>query len=64
MVNNMQMLFDFYEATMSNGLFAENKQDVTAYFDMFFRRVPDDGGFAIMAGLKQLIEYLENLHFT
>lgn len=64
MVNNMQMLFDFYEATMANGLFRENKQDVITYFDLFFRRVPDGGGFAIMAGLQQLIEYLENLHFT
>ncbi len=64
MVKNMQMLFDFYEATMSNGLFKENKHNEITYFDMFFRRVPDDGGFAIMAGLEQLIEYLENLHFT
>lgn len=64
MVKNMQMLFDFYEATMSNGLFKENKHNEITYFDMFFRRVPDNGGFAIMAGLKQLIEYLENLHFT
>lgn len=64
MVQNMQMLFDFYEATMSNGLFKEGKQDTVTYFDMFFRRVPDDGGFAIMAGLQQLIEYLENLRFT
>ncbi len=64
MVENMQMLFDFYEATMSNGLFQNGKHNTVAYFDMFFRRVPDEGGFAIMAGLEQLLEYLENLHFT
>ena len=55
MVKNMQMLFDFYEATMSNGLFKNGMQDTISYFDMFFRRVPDEGGFAIMAGLEQLI---------
>lgn len=64
MVKNMQMLFDFYEATMSNGLFKNGMHNTISYFDMFFRRVPDEGGFAIMAGLEQLIEYLENLTFT
>ncbi len=62
-VNNT-MLTDFYELTMANGYFELGKQDETAYFDMFFRQVPDGGGFAIMAGLEQLIDYLQNLSFT
>ena len=64
MVKDMQMLFDFYEATMSNGLFKNGMHNTVSYFDMFYRRVPDEGGFAIMVGLEQLIEYLENLKFT
>lgn len=61
---NLTLLTDFYEFTMSNGFFAEGMGDKIAYFDMFFRTVPDDGGFAIMAGVGQLIEYLKNLEFT
>ena len=61
---NLTMLVDFYEITMAHGYFEHDMQDQTAYFDLFFRRVPDDGGFAIMAGLQQLIEYLNNLYFT
>ncbi len=61
---NLTMLTDFYEFTMSHGFFAEGMGDKTAYFDMFFRTVPDDGGFAIMAGIEQLIDYLKNLEFT
>ena len=61
---NLTMLVDFYEYTMANGYFANGKKDTIAYFDMFFRKVPDNGGFAIMAGLEQVIEYLENLSFT
>lgn len=60
---NLTMLVDFYEFTMANGYFVNGYKDKIAYFDMFFRRVPDDGGFAIMAGLEQLIDYLENLSF-
>lgn len=60
---NLTMLADFYELTMANGYLAQDMQDRTAVFDMFFRRVPDDGGYAITAGLAQLVEYLENLHF-
>ncbi|MDF2533637.1 MAG: nicotinate phosphoribosyltransferase, partial [Clostridia bacterium] len=56
-------LTDFYELTMGNGYFVHDYKDKIAYFDMFFRRVPDDGGFAIMAGVQQLIEYLKNLKF-
>lgn len=61
---NLTMLTDFYEFTMANGFFAEGYKEKIAYFDMFFRRVPDDGGFAIMAGVEQLIEYLNELKFT
>ncbi|MBP2652895.1 MAG: putative nicotinate phosphoribosyltransferase [Firmicutes bacterium] len=60
---NFTMLTDFYEITMANGYFENGLKDKIAYFDMFFRKVPDDGGFAIMAGVEQLIEYLENLRF-
>ena len=60
---NLTLLTDFYELTMANGYFVHGFKDKIAYFDMFFRRVPDDGGFAIMAGLEQVIEYLENLKF-
>lgn len=58
------MLTDFYELTMANGYFEMGKEDEIAYFDMFFRKVPDDGGFAIMAGLEQVVKYLENLSFS
>ena len=61
---NLTMLTDFYEITMANGYFTNGYQDTIVYFDMFFRRVPDDGGYAIMAGVQQVVEYLENLHFT
>ena len=61
---NLTMLFDFYELTMANGYFKNGIGEKTAYFDMFFRKVPDKGGFAIMAGVEQMIEYLKNLKFT
>ena len=61
---NLTMLTDFYELTMSGGYFETKRAGQTAYFDLFFRRVPDDGGFAIMAGLEQVIEYLQDLKFT
>ena len=61
---NLTMLTDFYEITMANGYFANGYQDTIVYFDMFFRKVPDQGGFAIMAGVQQMIDYLKNLHFT
>lgn len=60
---NMSMLMDFYELTMSNGYFLDGMGDRVAYFDMFFRRVPEGGGYAIMAGLEQVIEYIEGLKF-
>ena len=60
---NLTMLTDFYEFTMANGYFEHGFADKIAYFDMFFRKVPDGGGYAIMVGVEQLIEYLENLEF-
>ena len=61
---NLTMLTDFYELTMANGYFETGMADNIAYFDMFFRRVPDGGGYAIMAGVEQLMAYLKNLKFT
>ncbi len=61
---NNTLLCDFYELTMANGYFELGKGDEIAYFDVFFRKVPDGGGFAIAAGLEQVIEYIETLHFT
>ena len=61
---NLTMLTDFYELTMANGYFANGYQNTICYFDMFFRKVPDNGGFAIMAGVEQLVDYLKNLRFT
>lgn len=61
---NLTMLTDFYELTMANGYFLNGKGDDITQFDMFFRTIPDNGGFAIMAGVEQLSQYLENLKFT
>ena len=61
---NLTMLTDFYEITMANGYFCSDMTEDTAYFDMFFRSIPDNGGYAVMAGLEQVIEYLKNLNFT
>ena len=61
---NLTMLCDFYQLTMSNGYFQTEMRDRICYFDVFFRRVPDKGGFAIAAGLAQVIEYIQNLHFS
>ena len=64
MKTNLSMLTDFYEFTMSNGYFKNGFKDKIVAFDMFFRRVPDNGGYAIMAGLEQMIEYIKKLSFT
>ena len=61
---NLTMLADFHEITMANGFLEHGMGEKTAVFDMFFRKVPDDGGFAIMAGVAQLVDYLKNLKFT
>jgi len=60
---NLTMLCDFYELTMGNGYFQNGYKDRITYFDVFFREVPDKGGFAICAGLDQVIEYIQDLHF-
>lgn len=61
---NYTMLVDFYELTMANGYFNSDKKNQITYFDMFFRSVPDKGGYAVAAGLATLIEYIKNLKFT
>ena len=60
---NYTLLCDFYELTMGNGYFKTGMDKQICYFDVFFRNVPDGGGFAIAAGLEQVIDYIENLHF-
>jgi len=61
---NLSMLCDYYELTMGNGYYECGYSDKITYFDVFFRRVPDGGGFVIAAGLEQVIDYIEQLHFT
>ncbi len=64
MIDNkkLELVADFYEFTMANGYLLKDMNDI-AYFDVFFRKIPDDGGYAIMAGLEQVIEYVSNLKF-
>lgn len=64
MMRNLTMLMDYYELTMANGYFVNGFKDKIACFDMFYRRNPDNGGFVVSAGLEQLMEYIENMHFT
>ena len=61
---NLSLLCDYYELTMSNGYFKKGMADRIAYFDVFFRTVPDGGGFAVAAGLEQVVDYINNLHFS
>ncbi len=61
---NLTMLCDFYELTMSNGYFNSGMKDRICYFDVFYRKCPDGGGFAIAAGLEQIVHYIEDLHFS
>ena len=61
---NLTMLCDYYELTMANGYFKTDIKDKTVYFDVFYRNNPDNGGYAIAAGLEQIIEYIRDLHFT
>lgn len=63
-VRNLTMLVDFYELTMANGYLENGLTDTLTCFDLFFRRVPDQGGLAIFAGLEQVVEFLRNLRFT
>ena len=60
---NLTMLCDYYELTMSNGYFANGMKDKIVYFDVFYRENPDKGGYAIFAGLEQIVEYIKDLHF-
>ena len=60
---NLTMLCDFYELTMGNGYFADGMKDRICYFDVFFRDVPDQGGYAVAAGLEAIVDYVRNLHF-
>ena len=61
---NVSMMMDLYELTMANGYFKQEQQSCRVAFDVFFRRNPDGGGFSIFAGLEQILEYLEGLHFS
>jgi nicotinate phosphoribosyltransferase len=60
---NLTLLTDFYELTMANGYLESDMAEDIAYFDLFFRQIPDNGGFAVMAGLEQVVQYLQDLHF-
>lgn len=60
MNNKLELVADFYEFTMSNGYFVKNMNNSLAYFDVFFRRIPDEGGYVIVAGLEQVINYIKN----
>ena len=60
---NISMLMDFYEMTMAHGYFTQHENTDRVAFDVFFRRNPDKGGFAIFGGLEQIVEYILNLHF-
>ena len=64
MRTNLTLLTDFYEITMANGYFDHGISEKIAYFDLYFRKNPDDGGYAIMAGVEQVVHYLKNLSFT
>lgn len=61
---NLTMVMDLYELTMANGYFNDGNMQTKVAFDVFYRRNPDKGGFAIFAGLEQIVEYIENLHFS
>ncbi len=61
---NLTMLCDFYELTMANGYFEKGMRDKIVYFDVFYRQNPDNGGFAIVAGLEQIVEYINDLRFS
>ena len=60
---NLTMLCDYYELTMSNGYFVNGMREKIVYFDVFYRNNPDNGGYAVVAGLEQIIEYIKDLHF-
>ncbi len=61
---NLTMVMDLYELTMANGYFNGGDMESRVAFDVFYRKNPDRGGFAIFAALEQIVEYIENLHFS
>jgi nicotinate phosphoribosyltransferase len=61
---NLTMLVDFYELTMGNGYLKCGINDRITYFDVFYRNNPDGGGYAVAAGLEQIVDYINDLHFT
>ena len=61
---NLTMVMDLYELTMANGYFNDGDKTARVAFDVFYRKNPDRGGFAIFAGLEQIVEYIEDLHFS
>ena len=61
---NLSLLCDFYEFTMSNGYLENGLDEQISYFDVFFRKVPDDGGFVVASGLNSIINYIQNLKFS
>lgn len=63
-IRNLTLLSDFYEFTMANGYYENEMKDTVAVFDAFYRKNPDGGGYAIFAGLNDIISYIKNLHFT
>lgn len=63
-MHSLELVSDFYEFTMSNAYLQKKMQNKIAYFDVFFRRIPDNGGYAIVAGLESIITYIQNLKFT
>ena len=63
MKRNLSMVMDFYEMTMSNGYFKNEDKETRVVFDVFYRKNPDNGGFAIFTGLEQIVEYIQELHF-
>ena len=62
--DKLALFTDFYELTMGNGYLVSEMEEKIAYFDVFFRKIPDNGGYAIFAGLEQIINYIENLKFS
>ena len=61
---DLELVSDFYEFTMSNAYLQKKMENKMAYFDVFFRRIPDGGGYAIAAGLESIIDYVQHLKFT
>ena len=63
-MRNLTLLTDLYELTMMQGYFENEDVNQTVIFDMFYRSNPEGNGYAICAGLEQVIDYIKNLHFT